>query len=254
MFLAGSGRWNTLKNYDDNTTSVIDTAAKTDTAINPIALVYRGPAGCADCSEKVAALLESDTIQNFNVIYVGPNEKLSIKDGLQLPNAVLYAQPGGDESVNKAFHKLKKHAPDVHNFVWKGGRYLGICMGAYLVDNDPGYDLGLNTNQYIKTPKATVKTTADTLIQVMWRGTSRWMYFQDGPYFIPKNGIAGQKILATYMNGKVAAMVQPYGNGKIGVSGPHPEADASWYAKAGLTDQAGFNDDLGYDLIDTLMQ
>jgi glutamine amidotransferase-like uncharacterized protein len=127
-------------------------------------------------------------------------------------------------------------------------------MGAYLVENDPGYDLGLNTNQYIKTSKAAVKTTAGTLIQVTWRGTPRWMYFQDGPYFIPRNGIAGQIILATYMNGKVAAMVQPYGSGKIGVSGPHPEADASWYAKAGLTVQAGFNTDLGYDLIDTLMQ
>jgi hypothetical protein len=87
---------------------VIDTAAKTVTAIRPIALVYKGPAGCADCSEKVAALLKSDPTQHFNVIYVGPNEKLSVKDRLQLSNAVLYAQPGGDGSVNKAFHKLKK--------------------------------------------------------------------------------------------------------------------------------------------------
>jgi hypothetical protein len=135
-------------------------------------------------------------------------------------------------------------ADDIWAFAWEHN----------LVDNDPGYDLGLNTNQYIKTPGATVKNTADTLIPVTWRGTPRWMYFQDGPYFIPRNGIAGQTILATYMNGKVAAMVQPYGSGKIGVSGPHPEADASWYAKAGLTAQAGFSADLGYDLIDKLMQ
>ena len=80
------------------------------------------------------------------------------------------------------------------------------------------------------------------------------MYFQDGPYFMPDNGVTGQTILAYYTNGKVAAMVQPYGKGKIGVSGTHPEADASWYAEAGLTDPDGFDADLGHDLIDTLMQ
>lgn len=219
-----------------------------------IALVYRGPAGCAGCSEAVAKLLKSDTLWDFNVIYVGPNENMSVQAGLQLPNVVLYAQPGGDGSENQAFNKLKKDAPAVRNFISKGGRYLGICMGGYLVDHNPGFNLCLNTDQYIKSPGATVKTEDDTLVQVMWRGTNRWMYFQDGPYFIPKSCIDGQIILATYRNGKVAAMVQPYGSGKIGVSGPHPEADASWYAAANLTDPDGHVADLGHDLIDTLMQ
>lgn len=63
-----------------------------------IALVYRGPAaGCEGdgCSEALARLLRNDTRWNFNVIYVGPDEEMPVKDGLQLPNAVLYAQPGG---------------------------------------------------------------------------------------------------------------------------------------------------------------
>lgn len=80
------------------------------------------------------------------------------------------------------------------------------------------------------------------------------MYFQNGPYFIPDTGILGQIILANYTNGYVAAMVQPYGNGKIGVVGPHPEAPASWYMTANLTDPDGFDSDLGYDLIDILMR
>jgi glutamine amidotransferase-like uncharacterized protein len=224
------------------------------TGTNPIALVYRGLAGCTGCSEAVAALLKSYSTQNFTVIYVGPNENISIQAGLQLPNVVLYVQPGGDGSVNKAFKRLKKDAPVIRNFVLKGGRYLGFCMGGYLVDDDPGFELGLNTDQYIKTSGATIKTTADTLVQVTWRGTNRWMYFQDGPYFIPGRGIDGQTILATYMNGYIAAMVQPYGSGKIGVSGPHPEAPASWYKKAGLTDPHSFDTDLGHDLIDVLIK
>jgi hypothetical protein len=224
------------------------------TEINPIALVYRGPAGCAGCSEAVAALLKSDTLWNFNVMYVGPKEDISVLAGLRLSNVVLYAQPGGGGSVNRAFKKLKNDAPAIRNFVFKGGRYLGICMGAYLVDNDPGYDLGLSTNQYIRTAGASVKTTSDTRVPVIWRGTNRMMYFQDGPYFIPDCNIAGQIILATYTNGKVAAMVQPYGKGKIGVSGPHPEADNSWYKAAKLKNPGGLDADLGIDLIDTLMQ
>ena len=132
-------------------------------AASQIALVYRGPASCPDCSEAVARLLESDPNQNFTVIYVGPNEDMSVRAGLELSDAILYAQPGGNGGVSKAFSKLKADAPFIRKFVSQGGKYLGTCMGAYLVDNDPGFDLGLNTFQYIKTPKATVKTTASAL-------------------------------------------------------------------------------------------
>jgi glutamine amidotransferase-like uncharacterized protein len=221
---------------------------------NPVALVYRGPAGCPGCSEAVAELLKSDTKYNFDVIYVGPKEKISVRDGLKLSNVVLYAQPGGDGSVEKAYKRLRQDAAAVRNFVRNGGRYLGFCMGGYLVDDDPGYGLGLNTNQYITSTGATVKNEEDTIIQVSWRENRRWMYFQDGPYFIPESDIKDQTILAYYPNGVVAAMVQPFGKGKIGVSGPHPEAEISWYEKAGITNPDGYDADLFHDLIDTLMQ
>ena len=60
--------------------------------------------------------------------------------------------------------------------------------------------------------------------------------------------------LATYTNGKIAALVAAYGKGKVGVSGPHPEATAEWYAAHHLVTPEGVNADLGYDLIATLMQ
>ena len=72
------------------------------TSTKPVALVYRGPAaGSSGNSEAVAALLESDPAYNFSVIYVGPEEELSVQEGLKLKNAVLYAQPGGDASVRR---------------------------------------------------------------------------------------------------------------------------------------------------------
>jgi glutamine amidotransferase-like uncharacterized protein len=224
-------------------------------AVRPIALVYRGPVvGCTGCSEAVAALLDSDTTYDFDIRYVGPFESTSVQAGLKLPNAVLYAQPGGDGSLSQAYRKVKNDAAAIRTFVQNGGRYLGICMGGYFVDNDPGYALGLDTDQFITSPGASVKTASDSLVQISWRGVNRWMYLQDGPYFIPKTGVAGQTILAKYTNNLVAAMVQPFGNGKIGVSGPHPEANDLWYKQARLTDSDGLDADLGHHLVDTLME
>jgi hypothetical protein len=48
-------------------------------------------------------------------------------------------------------------------------------------------------------------------------------------------------------------MVAPYGNGKTGVSGPHPEADQRWYNAYKLS-YPGSTQDLGNDLIDILME
>lgn len=36
--------------------------------------------------------------------------------------------------------------------------------------------------------------------------------------------------------------------------GPHPEATAQWYSRYHLAAPAGLNNDLGQDLIDTVMQ
>ena len=77
-------------------------------------------------------------------------------------------------------------------FVSNGGRYLGTCMGAYLVGNDsdfPGYDFGLNVSQYIDLPDATVSSEDDSIIQLLWRGKDRDMYFQDGPYFTQDSSV-----------------------------------------------------------------
>ncbi len=221
---------------------------------HPVALVYRGPAGCDGCPEAAAALLQSSK-WNFDVKYVGPNETLSISEGLKLPNVKLYVQPGGNASVWPAYLHVRRSASDIRNFVNSGGRYLGICMGGYLAGTRPGFNLlPADTDQYITSPGATVKNTKDTIVPVNWRGKSRYMYFQDGSYFILNSAATGATVLATYTNGKIAAMVAPYGKGKVGVSGPHPEAPEEWYRAHNLVNPHGISPDLGHDLIDTLMQ
>lgn len=222
--------------------------------VGPLALVYRGPAGCPGCSEAAAAMVTSSRY-HFRIRYIGPKEKWKLTSS-SLKKAALYVQPGGDTSVAKANNLLGASAQRIiKDYVRGGGRYLGICQGAYLTGTDPG--MGMlspgNTGQYIETQGASTKSTADTVIPIKWGNRKISMYFQDGPYMIP-SGVPGEKILARYTNGKVAAMSAPYGAGRIGVVGPHPEAPRRWYRLAGLSDPDGLDTKYGHKLINSTMQ
>ncbi|MBO0782066.1 MAG: hypothetical protein J2P37_24870 [Ktedonobacteraceae bacterium] len=236
------------------TTGVSKTPSPTTgIATRPVALVYRGPAGCEGCSEAVAQLLQNSK-WHFDVRYVGPDEDLQLSE-TTLKTATLYAQPGGDGTVETAAAALDDDVEIIQNFVKAGGRYLGFCMGGYLAGKDPGFDLlPGDTDQFITLPGASVTTEDDTIITVDWRNKPRSMYFQDGPYFLVNENTPDVIVLATYTNNKIAAMVALYGQGKVGVVGPHPEATDDWYQDYQLHDPDGLDADLGLDLIDTTMQ
>lgn len=231
-------------------------APAADSGAHPLALVYRGDdeAGCEGCSEAVQHLLETSKFA-FEVKFVGPKEKLHVDDAT-LATAVLYAQPAGNASVSKGWKYVKDTAPAIRKFVTNGGHYLGFCMGGYFAGKDPGFELlPGDTDQWIASKKASVKDEDDAIVEVQWRTSKRFMYFQDGPYFIVDEDGPGVTVLAKYAsNDKIAAVVAPYGKGKVGVVGPHPEADDSWYQLVKLKDPDGLDADLGHDLVETLMQ
>jgi glutamine amidotransferase-like uncharacterized protein len=218
------------------------------------ALVYRGPAACKGCSEAAGVLLESST-QGFKVEYVGPGERLKISDAT-LRSADLYVQPGGGKSLTRAYKQMKDSAAVIRNYTRSGGRYLGICMGGYLAGTWRGFSLlSGDTDQFITSPGASVTTTADTVVEVDWRGHRRYMFFQDGPIFQLRSYTSETIVLARYAsNGEVAALVAPFGRGRIGVCGPHPEAPKEWYRAHNLMNPHGISPDLGHDLINALMQ
>lgn len=218
----------------------------------PVALVYRGPAASPGCPEAVAALLESAP-SPLRAVYVGPDEDLDVTPE-SLAGAAVYAQPGGG-TLTAAWRHTRTYAPALREWVAGGGTYLGFCLGAYLAGNDPGYDLlPGQVRQYIATDGATVSDTDETVVEVAWRGARRHMYFQDGSVFsVPRDdwAAADGMVLARYPNETVAAAVTPYGAGRVGVVGPHPEADESWYRGTRLSNPDGIRFDLGYDLIAT---
>jgi len=215
----------------------------------PLALVYRGPAARPGaCSDAVATLLRSSPL-GFDVRYVGPHGELPLTPG-SLAGAAIYAQPGGGE-LKPAYRRMRKHRAAIRDYVAAGGRYLGFCLGGYLAGATPGFGLlPGDTDQYVASDGATTHSVDDTVVEVTWRGDRRRMFFQDGPVYLLE-AEAQSTVLAWYRNDGIAAVVVPFGAGRVAVVGPHPEATPDWYADCGLQNQPAF--DLGHDLIETVM-
>ena len=214
-------------------------------------MIYRGPAGCDGCSESVAALLE----RQFRIVYAGPREKVNVNP-TTLAKAKLYVQPGGGD-LDPSWPHVRQYTSALRDYVKGGGRYLGICLGGYLAGTDPGFGLlpgNGQTDQYITSKGAVVTTEVDTVVPLLWRNKLRHVYFQDGARFILDQTAAPTTILAKYTNGEIAAAVQHVGKGRVGMVGPHPEADQEWYDMYKLKNPDGkLSFDLFHDLIKTLM-
>jgi glutamine amidotransferase-like uncharacterized protein len=225
-------------------------AASVPPAGRPRALVYRGPATVPGCPEAVVELL-STSRWDFDICYVGPHERLALTPEA-LAGAALYAQPGGG-TLSHGYKHMRRHRSAIRDFVRSGGGYVGFCLGGYLAGATPGFALlPGDTDRYIASPRATVDSEDDTLVQVSWRGSRRTLFFQDGPHF-ELSPDASAIVLATYPNKTIAAVVAGFGAGRVGVVGPHPEATNDWFTDAGLSTPKRLSTDLGRDLVDTVM-
>ncbi len=217
-------------------------------ARGPLALVYRGPAASPGCPESVAALLRRSPAR-FRTVFCGPHERVPLS-AAALSSATLYAQPGGTD-LPPAWRHMRPYAGTIRRFVHGGGTYLGFCLGGYLAGRDPGFALlPGDSGEYIESRGAEITSLTDTVISVRWRGHRRRIYFQDGPFFTVRHG-APATVLARYENGLAAAVVARFGAGRVGVVGPHPEADRDWFA--GLPLRPVDARDLGLDLIDATL-
>ncbi|MFC9789263.1 BPL-N domain-containing protein [Rhodococcus sp. NPDC127528] len=216
----------------------------------PLALVYRGPASCSGCPESVAVALRNSP-SHFRTEYVGPND--TPITAATLARATVFAQPGGP-SLSKAWKAMKPYSGVIRDWIRNGGNYLGFCVGGYLAGATPGYNLlPGDTSQYSAKPGATVWDVQPHRSTVVWRGQEKTTYFQDPPAFDLEPG-HNATVLATYKGGEVAALAVDFGKGRVGVTGPHVEADSSWFVDDGLSPDGAVNPQLAYDLIETTVQ
>ncbi|CRG86454.1 putative protein C23C11,06c [Talaromyces islandicus] len=241
--------------------------AARDSHSSPKALIYRGPAACDGCPESVAALLQSSS-SNFEVEYAGPNEEIDI-NAESLSDVDLFVQPGGGD-LKPGWKHTKKYKNAIREYVAQGGRYAGFCLGAYLAGPHLGYDLlppGSFIADEMDQDGAQVKNATNTVIQVNWtfhtgakkgeKEDGRWLYFQDGAVMKLAPSVLNDSsttILGRFSaNNDIAASVTSFEKGWVGLVGPHPEADESWYQLVNVTNPDGIHFDIGHDFVESIM-
>jgi len=133
------------------------------------------------------------------------------------------AVPGGFGDAASFDRAFKHNKTCIKKFVRDGGKYLGICMGAYWAGSHY-FDILDNVDavQYITQPNTDTRRPHAKDIKINWNGLDTTMFFYDGCALV---GNGQYDRIATYPNGDSMAIIQK----NIGVIGCHPEAESFWY-------------------------
>ena len=134
------------------------------------------------------------------------------------------AFPGGMGDADTYDWMLKENALRIRTFINRGGRYLGICMGAYWADRNYFNILdNVRAVQYIRQPHTDTRRPHAKACTITWNGQADRMYFYDGCALVG----TGFDTVARYANGDAMAIIQ----NRIGLIGCHPESQQFWYDK-----------------------
>jgi len=148
--------------------------------------------------------------------------KNEVEDGF-FNNVDAVVVPGGFGDADSYDSLFKYNGRAVKKYIKSGGRYLGICMGAYwasslylnILDN-------VEAVQYLKRPGTDTRRPHAKNINISWRGEPMNMFWYDGCALI---GDGDKEVIATYSNGDAMAIIQ----NRIGLIGCHPESEQFWY-------------------------
>ena len=155
---------------------------------------------------------------NFKIFSINPLEDNFFDD------VDIIAVPGGFGDAS-TFDRAFKHTKNrVQDFVAKGGKYLGICMGAYWAGQHYFNILdGVDAVQYLNRPDTDTRRPHAKNIGIMWQGVPTNMFWYDGCALVGNSNKFNT--LATYANGDPMAIIQ----NNIGLIGAHPESEQFWY-------------------------
>ncbi len=138
----------------------------------------------------------------------------------------MVALPGGIGDSDSHTQLFKNNGDRIKQFVNRGGKYLGICMGAYWADKHYFNLLcDVRAEQYITRPGTDTRRPHAKAQKVLWKGKEEKMFFYDGCAF-SGTGLVYSQIYSLYPNGDPMAIIQ----GRLGLIGCHPESQPSWYS------------------------
>lgn len=215
----------------------------------PYALIYNGPT-----ADEASTRAISDVARQLElpIRYIADLEDLPS----QLSEARVLIIGGTNDDVEPL---LQQFTPALRGtlstYLRQGGRYLGICGGAYIAS------LGWHEEDRFVDGLALVPAESDSYEEdfeakihpVTWLGEVRQMYYQAGPTFTLKASPERVVGLAYFADQQPAALMSSYGKGKVAVSGPHPEAPDAWRTEALRGEQMDDNIDLALQLLRDLL-
>lgn len=136
----------------------------------------------------------------------------------------IVAVPGGIGDSDTFKYLMKTNGTRIKDFVKSGGKYLGICMGAYWAERDYLNILDdVRAIQYITRPNTDTRRPHAKNIAINWLGNDMNMYFYDGCAFVGDE--SKFTTIARYKNNDPMAIIQ----NNIGLIGCHPESEKHWY-------------------------
>ena len=158
---------------------------------------------------------------NYNFKLFSKNE---VEEGF-FDDVDMVVFPGGIGDSDSYDTVLKNNKDVVVDFVTRGGKYLGICMGAYWAGKDYFNILDkVDAVQYIRRPNACTRRPHAKNMPVVWRNQPCNMFFYDGCALVGGD-MSPYETIATYSNGDNMAIIQ----NRIGLIGCHPESEQFWY-------------------------
>ncbi|WP_431688982.1 BPL-N domain-containing protein [Hahella sp. NBU794] len=213
------------------------------------ALIYNGPVSDAESSEAIADVAVQ---AGLTVRYITDLEALPD----MLSGAKVFIIGGTEDDVEPL---VDAFTPDLSAslkaYLNNGGRYLGICGGAYVAS--VGW---AEENRFVDAlgiaPAESDNYDSDfapKIYPVTWSGEERQMYYQAGPAFKLTQSKEQVRNIAYFENQQIAALISSYGKGKVAVSGPHPEAPESWKENALDGTEMESNLDLAIKLMQELL-
>jgi len=157
----------------------------------------------------------------------------------QLRDIEAYIVPGGYSTFQNTATG-DRGLVAIREFVQSGGRYLGICAGAYMASSDVFWE-----EEHFPYPLSLFDGTAEGALDAVaaWpnesgvsltltdAGKRRGLkadaegefYYKGGPRF---HGGTNSTVLARYQDGSAAIITRPYGNGEVVLNGIHYERSA----------------------------
>ena len=270
----------------------------------PIVLVYQGP-GTFDAENSdphvntkalkafIERYLRAHGKLGVDVIAAGAKEMNQYLADTDSREIAMIAFPGGPDPT-LMYNTLKKNKTltPIINYLLQGGRYLGICAGAFLassyVDDSPDKSAGRPSiiGLGLLQPRSSSPNDQETVTEFesgladsealergnvyFWRDKSVNMYFQNGPAFhfdessahvlaryqTPSRNVKTRDIIFPEDRFPPAALVLSYGAGQsnVGLFGMHPEAPLAWRKAAAMPEVSNeAYDALGFDLLSELL-